>query len=230
MLEGLLAMDMQPTLWVSTSLAFLVVLIATVVFHLLLVWPKNLSKHGWKYVDYAWILIAALGIIGAVGANRQTLSSALKESAAMRLESTADWLTQRVSVGTSSAVCRKFIRSEYSPPPEEFERSQREFDQQCEWFREAQRRLEGPPFSSREQIALSDLGALPPSGGDDYLFKYLQKAIEDYNTALQAKTTMDINAKQTWYEDIMEILYPWFVAVAIGLRLSKVTGEILHER
>jgi hypothetical protein len=39
-------------------------ILATIIFHTLLVYPKNLSKRQWKQIDYFWISLTALGLIG----------------------------------------------------------------------------------------------------------------------------------------------------------------------
>ncbi len=48
-----------------------------VVFHLMFVWPKNLTKRYWKVIDYIWLGTAFLGVIGSVGVGRQAVAQGL---------------------------------------------------------------------------------------------------------------------------------------------------------
>jgi hypothetical protein len=45
---------------------------------------------------------------------------------------------RRVAADYSShgLICTTFVRSEFSPPPEEFNQTQREYDKSCEWFKQ----------------------------------------------------------------------------------------------
>ena len=57
------------------------------------------------------------------------------------------------------AVCRTFVRSQYSPRPEQFERTQRDYDTVCGWFKDIAAKL---PRNVDPGTGEIDLGKLSP--------------------------------------------------------------------
>jgi hypothetical protein len=109
---------------------------ALLLFHLILVVWLRLGKLSWKIIDYIWLGFAALGLIGAEGQTKRLIAGSMSTIAEERV--IGNYYPFRMLVDDYSqegAVCRTFVRSEYSPPPEEFERAQRDYDTVCRWFR-----------------------------------------------------------------------------------------------
>ena len=97
-------------------------------------WP--LGKTAWKKVDYVWLSLALLGIFGLASETRQIFARSMKAWADTRLEASIARLQMRLDNYTEgSALCRKFNRTELSPPPGELEKIQNEYDAMCEWHR-----------------------------------------------------------------------------------------------
>src|SRR5712691_11505925 len=124
MVDDLVLPGITSTLWVLGTF-----LLALAVFHLLLVWWMPLDKIAWKKVDYFWLSLALLGVICGVWSARQEIASGVVSTARSRLEFAASQVEDRLAFGRGPAICRTFVRSEYSPPPEEFDRIQREFNE-----------------------------------------------------------------------------------------------------
>lgn len=216
--------------WFTSTLWILGVFLLTLAgFHLVFVrwWP--LDKVGWKKVDYLWLSLVVLGLIGGVGSARQEIARGIAASAESRLESAEDLVEDRLSFGQSSVICRTFIRSESSPPPEVLDQMQREFDQECAWFRAASDRLPTTPFVKRQFLRIEDFGN-PPSGGDRSAITNLEYSIRQYNEAVAKVEKISNAAGPSDIEAFIQILGPVLLAIALALRLTKVTGEIRLER
>ena len=223
MVDDLVLPAITSTLWILATF-----LIALAAFHLLLVRWMPLDKLAWKKVDYVWLPLALLGVIGGVGSVRQEIASGMASTAESRLQFAAREIEDRLAFGRGPAICRTFVRSEYSPPPEEFDRIQRAFDEECKWFRAASERLQGTPFSKQEILRLEDFGT-PPSGGDKWAASSLQDALRRYNeTVTKAKELSDAK-RRSEIEFLLAIVGPFLLAIALALRITKVTGEIKLE-
>ncbi len=109
--------ELRLPIFTNLGWIFAVFVGALLVFHLMFVWPKNLTKRCWKVIDYVWLGTALLGVIGSVGVARQAVAQGLLTTALTVVESSAREVETALHFGTSGAVCRRFVRSEFSPPP-----------------------------------------------------------------------------------------------------------------
>src|SRR5438309_1625150 len=125
--------DLQLPWFTSVWWALCVFAISLLVWHIVLirVWP--LSKTGWKKVDYWWVSLALLGVIGNVGANRREVAKNLFALAQSRMNFAESRVKESIAFGHGPALCRKFVRSEFSPPSTKFDDTQKEFDEMCAW-------------------------------------------------------------------------------------------------
>jgi hypothetical protein len=155
--------ELRPPISTDLRWVFAVFAGSLVVFHLVFVWPRNLTKRRWKIIDYIWVGTALLGVIGSAGVGRQAISQSLLTTSHALVESFASEVESALRFGTSSAICRRFVRSEYSPPQAEFDRIQREFDAQCAWSTSAR---ETQSFSIPKAATLKLRGSrrLPSKG------------------------------------------------------------------
>jgi hypothetical protein len=199
------------------------------VFHLTLVWPRNLTRRGWKIVDYFWLGAGLLGVIGSVGVARQAMAENLLTTARARLTFLASEVESALRFGTSGAICRRFVRTEFSPPPEAFDRVQREFDAQCAWFTHALEQLKGSPFAKREPLGFDDIGGPPPVGPDRWTSTHTREALSRYNAAVADFKRLSRDSERTDTEWVLVAVGPSLLAVALALRIAKVTGELRHE-
>ncbi len=212
------------TTWILGTFA-----LALVIFQLVLVRWIPLSKVAWKKVDYVWLSLAMLGIIGGVGAARQQIAINFISLAESRITFAEEQIKERLEFGRGPAICRTFVRSEFSPPPEEFNRIQREYDEQCNWFRTVSEKLQDTTFVKREILRLEDFGILP-SGGDEWATSNLKDAAQWYNNALKAYKELSKARHRSNLEFTLTVVGPFLLAIALALRITKVTGEIRLER
>lgn len=200
-----------------------------VTFRVLFLHVAPLTSIGWKRVDYIWLSMALLGLLGAVGAGREVVAKNVLNLEKFRLESTRRYAEGRADFGTSIAVCRQFVRSEFSPPVELFDALQREFDSQCAWFKKASKAL---MEKAREEPAPIDFSAtfgVAPAGGDRQIYESFQNSINGYNAAVKDVQTLQQQAKPTELELMVRLLGPLLVALALALRITKVSAEIRSE-
>lgn len=171
-----------------------------------------------------------LGMLGAVGGSRQTIADNLFKLEMHRVQSSREFVLNQAEFGTSVAVCRQFIHSEASPPPEQFKKLQRDFDTQCEWFKKALIKLKSLNKSDTELLDPTKLFDPVPEGGDRSIYKVFLDSIIVYNTTFSGAQSFEREAKPSELELIIRMLGPVLLAVALALRITKVTAEIRTER
>jgi hypothetical protein len=212
----------------NASAVFIIFIIAIVCLHAVLVFWLKLGKRAWKAIDYVWLGFAALGLIGAAGQARQELAQnriSFSESRADGMYSLAKSLADSYSKDPG-AVCRKFIRGQYSPPEAELDRTQHEYDLACEWFKSVAMKL--PLSYDRREITNE---ALPPdpvvTAGDlkDILAGF-HKQVDYYNVSAKQHAELLRAATHSDMEITLTMLSPLLLALALALRITKVTGEI----
>jgi hypothetical protein len=114
--------------------------------------------------------------------------------------------------------------------PAEFERLQSEFDAMCAWFREAATRTP-TELAKRTPLTLEQLGGgSPPSGADQFYVESAAEELKLYNSALGAVGRLKEPAVRSEGEATLAIVGPFLLAVALALRITKVTGEIRLDR
>lgn len=218
--------ELRLPIFTNPGWIFAVFVSALLVFHLMFVWPKNLRKRCWKVIDYIWLGTALLGVIGSVSVGRQAVAQGLLTTALTVVESSASEVETALHFGASGAICRRFVRSEFSPPQAEFDRIQREFDAQCTWFTQAIERLNSSPFPNRKPVSPEDLGGPPPKGGDDWASTRVLGTIQRYNAAITQLKRLSEDARQTDLELMLTVVGPFLLVIALAMRIAKVSGEI----
>jgi hypothetical protein len=215
---------------VSTVLTIFVIEI--LLFHLVLVAWLKLSRRAWKIVDYIWLGFATLGIFGAAGQARQLVANNMTSTLSQQTQASYMLLFSLVGqYSNEGAVCRTFVRGQYSPPPAEFERTQKDYDSVCQWFRDIQRKLptasdkfdEGLPYL--DPRSLTPEPSVPERELNDILLSF-HKLLDIYNGDAQGYADVIGATKRLWMEDFLIISSPLLVSFALALRITKVTGEI----
>jgi hypothetical protein len=189
-------------------------IIFLVIFHVLFVRLSPLSSIQWKQIDYIWLTVAFFGIVGSVSENRAILAEKLLPRARDRFDFALSQVIAAANAGTSGAICRKFVITEASPPPEVMAQKQREFDAQCAWFKKVVEALKtrtkdstsridvvqmaGPPPAggfeealktrtkdSTRRIDVVQMAGPPPAGGFEDVYSQLEQSIAQYNETLE---------------------------------------------
>jgi hypothetical protein len=129
--------------------------------HLVLLPLLGNSEVRWQYIDYVWLPLAFIGLVGAVQINRSEVASNYVSVWRARAQ---DLLARSHSTVArygrdESYLCRKGERSPFSPPPDIFDAIERDHASTCEWFRAL-----GPQFPRdlAEVPQGFSFGSLPP--------------------------------------------------------------------
>ena len=221
--------ELRPPPWISLGWLFTVFVGSLLTFHLMFVWPRNLTRRGWKVVDYFWLAAGLLGVVGSAGVGRQAIAENLLTTARARVEFFASEVESALRFGTSGAICRRFVRTEFSPPQAEFDRLQLEFDAQCAWFTQAIERLNASPLAKRQPLSFEDLGGPPPVGADHWASTHARETLARYNAVVAELERLSRDSKRTDLESALIIAGPFLLVVALAVRIAKVTGELRHE-
>lgn len=219
-------------IFTNVSTVLTIFAIEILLFHLVLVVWLRLGKRAWKIVDYIWLGFAALGILGAAGQARQLVANNMTSTSKQRAQISYMELVSVVGrYSNDGAVCRTFVRGQYSPPPAEFERIQKDYDSVCHWFRDIQRKLPTAADNFDAELPKVDPRSLTPEPSVPErelsdIFLGFRKLLDIYNEDAQGYAEVVGATKRSWIEDLLIVISPLLLSFALALRITKVTGEI----
>lgn len=219
-------MYFEPSILSNNWLILGVFVGSLIVAHLILVtwWP--LTDIGWKKVDYLWLAVAGLTLFSATSTLRHN------ESRDAILFSQGYWSTLNQTIlevvhnDTHYTCDTHFIRGEYSP--KNFDEVGREFSHACNWYRAASKTIEAE-LRKPEPNLRPDLIRNPTETTNPTLRQGL--AVLFHFLAMQA----EVNSRRVVWRSMAQDddwdvfrtrVAPLMFAVALALRLTKVTGEI----
>lgn len=199
-------------------------------FDLILVRWCKLNKVAWKRVEYVWLGFAALGLFGAVSQVRVSVAHSQKsmfEERTLRSFEAVRHLTGLLS-SNPGVLCRTFIRSEFSPPSAEFDKVQNEYNQACQWIKDISSQLPKQMESPPTIIQSTSLKSPPKASSADLndIIDGVYRQLGYYNDNARVLNGLIDRTKRNTIDDALMLLGPYFLAIALALRISKVTGEI----
>lgn len=195
-----------------------VFVVLLVVFDLLFVRWLKFGKQAWKRIDYFWLGFATLGLIGAV---TQARIYAAKEQLSFYQTRVEVSLQTLRSVVAGYADPQGFAcQPTFSPAPE--------YRSVCEWDRTLDRWLESRPVPFQQPIEEKDIGTRPALTAPDPtdIVNEIFNQISVYNQDAQVVVDLQKKAQQTEDEERFGLAYPFWLVVALALRITKVTGEL----
>lgn len=210
---------------------FIVFVVLLVALDIILVRWLKLGKTAWKRVEYIWLGFATLGVFGAVAQVREITANA--QLAIFQDRATSAFQSFRSLVDSYASepgtVCRTFIRSEYSPPPDEFDRTQSEYKQACEWVKLVAQTIPSQLPTPAKSFSPSSLPARPPDSSSADLkdiIDGLYSQLDFYNREYAIFADLLKKADRTSFEEALIYLGPFLLVIALAIRITKVTGEI----
>jgi hypothetical protein len=219
-------MTSEPSFPITASPLWIfgILLVSILVFHVafLLVW--KLERLGWKVIDYIWLSVAALGLFSAAGEVRRLRAENLV--AERRISATAAYgrFMDEARLLTSPAICRNFNQSE-PVLPKKSAIIKAEYDNVCKYGHDLQAILPLTPPQDLAKLEWPDR----PFLADPMLIKIFSSLVrlwQNYSTHDEALNKALIASRRSNGEDAFIGLSPLLLAVALALRITKVSGEI----
>jgi hypothetical protein len=203
---------------------------ALVGFHWVFLKLYPMPSIFWKRVDYFWLSMAILGLLSAVGGSREIIAKTLLEYANARAYSSFSNLKRRAEFGSSSVYCREFIRGPGSPPVEEFNRRQSESIATCEWFKAVVFKLDALDPKQRTPLdQVKDFGQFPLAE-DKWPYDSFAEGLRSYHESLSEVSNLTEASASSGFEQVIKLLGPLLLAVALALRITKVSAEVIIEK
>ncbi len=228
--EFSISMDLQIPFYGEAVWLIAVFVVTAIVLHLLFVVAFPLNKRQLKQIDYIWILIAVIGLYGSETQIRRAFAGEYIEMGLARVRAKYDFIRYQIKAFTGPDVCRETPRSELTAP--NTAALQKEFDAACQYGRQIFEKLPNqPPMAMREfdAIGLRDRPAVS-SAFLKSLYQDVDLSLETYATYLADYQRLRKINEYSELELIFAVVAPNLLAVALALRLVKVTGELKLEK
>lgn len=222
----------------TSPLALVIVfLVALVLSHLILLPLLGDREVRWQYIDYVWLPLAFIGLVGTTQMNRSEMASTYLSVWQSRAENLL--ALSRSTVANygrdDSYVCSKGKRSLYSPPAEIFDAIERDHASTCEWFRSVKPLL---PHTIAEVPQGYSFSYLPPppkltspaAKGPAEAIEHLKALIKQYLEASSHIAMHSAEKETPIFLIVARYLGPFVLAIALAIRITKVTGEIRIKR
>jgi hypothetical protein len=206
-----------------------VFLVSLALFHIVLIYWLKLTKRQWKQIDYVWISIGVLGLFGSGISLRRALAAEYLEIAQTRLAAKHQGLTARVRGLSDSRVCRTFGRSESSAAV--FDETQTEFDQVCDFGRRLAAILPDEPTADLGDFRAA-LEKRPPAKNElvKDIYAGVDRALANYVAYFADFKRIKAQSEYGSNDLLYMVVSPNLIAIALALRMTKVTGEMRLER
>lgn len=218
----------------SPSLLFLLFVVLTIILHLIIKY-RNLNELEWKIVDYAWLLLTVVGILGISGDIKRYMSkSFLTNQEIPRLENSYiylyDFIHENASPNSRYCIDKIWINSEFAPTEVEFDKYKKLSKQQCLIIQSIAKKL--PKEIKEPYVDLNELGI--PHNLDSIKDEFLSTTYRDYYNNYSDQYQIYLNTKEetdrsggTFY---LFLFSPLLLCVGLAIRITKATGEIFIYR
>lgn len=213
---------------VLTVFAFLLI-----AFHLICVWPRNLSKKSWKKVDYIWLAFATVGLLGASSVVRNYIVRQELSYSEERIELLYKTFRSVLELNArdNGYVCRVFVKTKFSPSEPEFSEINNEFQRACDWLKKKNASFDSKvPNAASEPSAWVTIDPAVENVSLQEVMNGLSDQYSYYNDAVKTHRQLLSEMKPTEIEIWFSLIGPWLLAFALALRIAKVSGELRYER
>lgn len=230
-------LDYHYPITANPSALLVVFVVALCVAHAVLLPTLGEDEVKWQYIDYVWLPLALIGLLAAVQHTRLEIASTYEALARTREASAwrqVHYWAENYS-RESSYLCRKGVRSQYSPPPDVFEAIDRDHNSTCDWFRSVKALL--PKLPTEVPSNYSDSTLPPPPSQSGHSGRGPLEAVETFRHALvqfsqerATVATQRLEASSAQFFKALRYVGPFVLAIALAIRITKVTGEIRIKR
>lgn len=209
----------------STWYAILLFTAALAIFHVLLVWlpATRLGETAWKKIDYIWLSLTLISLVALTSEARQSLASNMLPLLETRVMFAGQDF-QNTLPRWEEFVCNPpYEKSERSPP--NFDELMQELSRYCGWLGELRPIIN----TSVEQHQLIDYLPFEVTTGHLTIIgdlEHLAYQVDSYNAAVREFDQASLDAEKSELDFILGYFAPILLAVALALRITKVSGEL----
>jgi hypothetical protein len=205
-----------------------VFIVALILCHVLLVSIYPRSAIYWKRVDYVWLSMACIGLVSSVGAGKEVIMKHAIGTEIKRLNDARDHFLYVAKEDAASLVCRKLDHNETRQSELDFKKYQEEFNAQCSWFKVVESYAnallqEQPPEEFHYSTSY-------PDGGEQEAYKQYLAAEKIYNDEVRSVRQLSRMSAMTPLEERAKLFGPIVLALALALRITKVTADVEEEK
>ena len=214
---------------VTVPRVFLIFILELVALHLALLRPSlRPSPRRWTTIQYLSLCLALLGLLSAVGSSRQAVSKGMlpwaRNARDLRFQVFEDELQEETVDG--GLLCRRFVRSAYSPPPEQFDRTQRDYDEACSRVRVFARSLPKDHLSDETTLAVGEFKNFhSPDEVAEQSLSRLRASLDEFNSANSKVNALTEATQNSELEEFIPVLTPYTLALALALQFWKTSAE-----
>jgi hypothetical protein len=201
--------------------------VALLLMHAVLVYWLKLGKVAWKRADYFWLGATILSLIGAAAEVRRNIAADDLKTRAERRDWAWHHVVDEARFMTGPAVCSPFVKTEWSPA--NFDEIQRQYRLVC---KASGALLAALPLETPDQLPPILRTQRPPIS-DTILLSFYSDVDEAGRMFLREQSqynqTRDAAERSEW-DSTLVVVSPILLALALALRITKVTGEIRIEK
>jgi|HubBroStandDraft_4_1064222.scaffolds.fasta_scaffold14905_2 hypothetical protein len=209
---------------------FLLFLAEVAVLHIIFIAipPFRLRKTSLAVVQYIVLLLAVLGLVSAISNARQQVAQNLFNFSKPNVEFEFRSLRSRIDdYSAPGLACMTFVRSPASPPAAEFDRTQHDYDEACQWFKQIASSVPRDLPPDNADISLNSLPPQPHFSGHeaDGFVQRFKESLDEYNRAAEHRRFLEQASRRSDAEEFFVILLPLSVSLALALQFTKVTAD-----
>lgn len=224
-------MELQPLYWMTRWWIPLVVFVSALgaCHFLFLWWPWRLGKDSWKRVDYVWLTMTFISIIGLVSQSRQTLSSTYVPFAADQVRFHAQDIESDLAFSAHLNCDFPKIKGPNSPP--NFDDMVKQENEYCAQLKGLQHTLE-QRLSGGQKIDYDVSRDTEYPLADDFKNQRarLKSDVDAYNKSVDKLQELQGESRRSVGEEFLMLLAPFLIALALALRMTKVTADLRPEK
>jgi hypothetical protein len=196
--------------------------------HLPFILSKNLTKRGWKKVDYIWLFSSFLGIFFMIAESRIKFSKDVSKLARNRSIHAFEDIKNLVNPRDHKYYCIK--RDNKDDTTSNIIKKIYVDESLCTWMFQAHEYLSQLEVNQIPEIKLENLNSIVCT---DLFCGDVMKTVKDYIVIYQKFREEYIKSnnftEHTNIENILSFYAPYLLFFALAIRIAKVTGELKLE-
>jgi hypothetical protein len=196
-----------PSVWTYLT----IFLVSLGIFHLWLVYLRPLSELAWRKIDYLWLVLSIPTIVSAAGQFRSIVASDDLARNSDRLQHTIS-----LQITNAESIRNTLCQSDNHPDPKG-----------CAWYDESIASMKDAGQSAIKwkdlKFPRTDLLRADFKQEADIKIDILKSIVEEASVRSQLES---IVARRDDASNLPLVASLYLLPVALGLRLTKVTGEV----